>query len=119
MGDEPVKPVGEGRSYGIECMLRTQEFYGIIASAAYTFYYSEFKKLDHNLRPLSTYIPSNWDNRHIFTLTASRKFKQNWDVGLKWRYVGKAPYTPWDIEMTSSIPAWDAKRQPYYDFSRF
>lgn len=21
--------------------------------------------------------------------------------------------------MTSSIPAWDAKRQPYYDFSRF
>lgn len=119
VGDEPVKPVGEGRSYGIECMLRTQEFYGIIASVAYTFYYSEFKKLDHNLRPLSTYIPSNWDNRHIFTLTASRKFKQNWDVGLKWRYVGKAPYTPWDIEMTSSIPAWDAKRQPYYDFSRF
>lgn len=119
VGDEPVKPVGEGRSYGIECMVRTQEFYGFIASAAYTFYYSEFKKLNHNIKSTSTYLPSNWDNRQLFTLTATRKFKRNWDIGLKWRYVGRAPYTPWDIETTSSIPAWDAKRQPYSDYSRY
>ena len=29
VGDEAVRPVGEGRAYGLELMLRTQEFYGV------------------------------------------------------------------------------------------
>lgn len=119
VGDEPVKSVGEGRSYGAEIMIRTQEFAGIVGSLAYTFYFSEFKRLDADLKPLSTYIPSSWDNRHILTLTATRKFGRNWDLGFKWRFVDGAPYTPYDVETSSRIEAWDAKRQPYYDYSRF
>lgn len=119
VGDEPVSPVGEGRSYGLELMLRTQEFYGIVASMAYTWYYSEFKALDKQLQTTGRYIPSSWDNRHIFSLTATRKFGKNWDLGLKWRYVGGGPYTPYDVETSSRIEAWDARHQPYYDYSRF
>ena len=32
VGDEPVKSLGEGRAYGVELMVRTQEFFGIVAS---------------------------------------------------------------------------------------
>lgn len=119
VGDEPVKSVGEGRAYGLELMLRTQEFYGIVASLSYTWYYSQFKKLDHELRNTKEYIPSSWDNRHIFSLTATRRFGKSWDLGMKWRYVAGGPYTPYDLETSSKIDAWDAKHQPYYDYSQF
>lgn len=119
VGDEPVRPVGEGRAYGIELMLRTQELYGIVASLAYTWYHSEFKDLDERLCPTKHFIPSSWDNRHIFSLTATRKFGKNWDLGMKWRYVAGGPYTPYDVETSSRIAAWDAKHQPYYDYARF
>lgn len=119
VGDEPVLPVGEGRAYGMELMLRTQEFYGIVASMAYTWYYSEFKALDDQLRNTDRYIPSSWDNRHIFSVTATRRVGKSWDLGLKWRYVAGGPYTPYDVETSSRIEAWDVRNQPYYDYSRF
>ena len=119
VGDEPVKPVGKGRAYGVELMLRTQEFFGVTASLAYTWYHSEFKELDGELRNTSRYIPSSWDNRHIFSLTATRQVGRSWDLGVKWRYVGGGPYTPWDVETSSRVEAWDAKHQPYADYSRF
>lgn len=119
VGDEPVKSVGEGRSYGMEVMIRTQELFGIVASAAYTYYYSEFKQMDESLKPTDRYIPSSWDNRHIFTLTATRRVGKSWDLGLKWRYVGGAPYTPYDEIVSSKIAAWDVKNQPYYDYALF
>ncbi len=119
VGDEAVVPRGEGRAYGVELMLRTQEFYGIVASMAYTWYWSEFKKMDASLQPGGQYIPSSWDNRHIFSLTATRSFGRHWDLGLKWRYVGGGPYTPYDLETSSRIAAWDARQQPYYDYARF
>lgn len=119
VGDEPVSPVGEGRAYGLEFMLRTHDFYGIVASLAYTWYYSEFKALDGQLHNTDCYIPSSWDNRHIFSLTATRHIGQSWDIGLKWRYVAGGPYTPYDVETSSRVDAWDTKHQPYYDYSRF
>mgnify|MGYP000009113135 FL=1 len=119
VGDEAVRPVGQGRAYGLELMLRTQEFYGVVASLAYTWYYSEFKQLDENLQNTRRYIPSSWDNRHIFSLTATRRIGKSWDLGFKWRYVAGGPYTPYDRETSARIEAWDAKHQPYYDYSRF
>ena len=118
VGDEPLKSLGEGRAYGVELMVRTQEFFGIVASLAYTYYYSEFKKMNHDLQPISEYIPSSWDNRHILSLTATRKLGL-WDIGMKWRITNGAPFTPYDAETSSLIAAWDAKRQPYLDYSRF
>lgn len=118
VGDEPVVSTGEGRSYGVELMIRTREFKGIVASLAYTLYWSEFKEMDGELRPASRYVASSWDNRHVFSLTATRKFGP-WDFGVKWRYAGGAPFTPYDEETSSLIVAWDVKQQPYLDYSRF
>ena len=39
-------------------------------------------------------------------------------MGLKWRYVGGLPYTPYDMETSANVEAWDAKGQPYLDFDQ-
>jgi hypothetical protein len=52
-------------------------------------------------------------------VTATRKFIRNWEFGFKWRYVGGAPYTPYDIERSSLKEAWDLQGQGYLDYSRF
>jgi len=74
---------------------------------------SEFLGLD------SKWIPSSWDNRHLFNLTATKKFNRNWDIGFKWRFVGGAPYTPFDLEKSALIAAWTLTGQGYPDYSRF
>jgi len=80
---------------------------------SYTFARSEFSN------PGGEWIPSSWDNRHLFNLTATKKFKRNWDVGFKWRFVGGAPYTPYDLERSSLKAAWDLTGQGYLDYSSF
>jgi hypothetical protein len=55
----------------------------------------------------------------LLTITATRSFKKNWDLGLKWRYLGGAPYTPWDLKRSAIKTAWDAQGIGYLDYSRF
>lgn len=112
-GDEEVVSTGEGRAYGFEIFGRTKDLLKWNTLFSYTFVRSEFKNFE------GTYIPASWDNRHIFTLTAIRRFNKNWDLGFKWRFLGGAPFTPWDIEKSSFKEAWDAKGQGYLDYSRF
>ena len=33
--------------------------------------------------------------------------------------IGGAPYTPYDVELSSLKQAWDAQGRPYYDYSRY
>jgi len=112
-GDEEVTSTGEGRAYGFEILARHKDFWGFNGVLAYTFVRSEF--MDYQ----NKYIPSSWDNRHIITLTASRHFKKNWDLGFKWRFLGGAPYTPYDEQTSSLKKAWDAQGNGYLDYSRF
>ena len=112
-GDEEVTSTSEGRSFGIEFLARSRDFYGFNLVLSYTLVRSEFQNLE------GAYIPTTWDNRHIFNLTAQRSFSRNWDAGFKWRYVGGAPYTPFDPVKSSLIAAWDAQNMAYPDFSRF
>ena len=63
-------------------------------------------------------IPSSWDSRHLLTVTGTRTFKRNWSAGFKWRFVGGLPYTPYDLDKSSIVEAWDANGQPYFDFTR-
>jgi outer membrane receptor for ferrienterochelin and colicin len=112
-GDEEVKSKGTGRAYGFEIFGRSKDILKFNAVFSYTFVRSEFK--DYN----GKYIPASWDNRHLFTLTANRKFNKNWDLGFKWRFVGGAPYTPWDEEKSSYKEAWDAQGQGYLDYSKY
>ncbi len=112
-GDEEVVSTGTGRAYGMELLYREQRISGFNMILSYTFVRSEFKDLS------DSYIPSAWDNRHILILTALRELPRNWDVGLKWRYSGGSPYTPYDLEKSSRRDAWDAQGTPYLDYGQF
>ncbi|MBE0663796.1 MAG: TonB-dependent receptor [Bacteroidales bacterium] len=112
-GDEEVVSISKGRAYGMEVLLQERDLAGFNIIMAYTFVRSEFQNTDNE------YIPSAWDNRHILNLTVGRQLKGNWDIGAKWRFVGGAPYTPWDIEKSSRIDAWEANSRGYLDFNRF
>ncbi len=91
IGNELTQTIGKGRSYGIEfCLQRklTKNFYGILS---YTFYKSEFTGPN-----ASIYIPSAWDNRHLATFTGGYKFKNNLEIGTRFRFLGSSPYTAYD-----------------------
>jgi hypothetical protein len=112
-GDEALVSISSGRAYGIEFLGRLKEFRRINLVFSYTYVRSEFRGLD------SKWIPSSWDNKHLFSLTATKKFNRNWELGMKWRYVGGAPYTPYDIQKSSLKAAWDLQGQGYLDYSKF
>lgn len=112
-GAEAVTSVSKGNAYGIEILGRIKAFKGINAVITYTFVRSEFTDKTGN------YIPSSWDNRHLLTITGTRNFRKNWDLGFKWRYIGGAPYTPWNLERSAIKTAWDAQGIGYPDYSKF
>jgi hypothetical protein len=112
-GDEQLTSTSDGRAYGIELLGRLKEFKRINLVFSYTYVRSEFMGLDSKM------IPSAWDNKHLFNLTATRRFNRNWDVGMKWRFVGGAPYTPYDYEKSSYKEAWDLQGRGYLDYSKF
>jgi len=112
-GDEEVTSTSRGRAYGAELLYREQRIKNLNVILSYTYVRSEFKGLD------GKYIPSTWDNRHIVNLTATKKLPRNWDIGAKWRFSGGAPYTPFDLETSTRVDAWDLQGQGYLDYSRF
>jgi len=112
-GNEEVLSTGTGRSYGIEAYVREKLFKKIDVIASYTLVRSEFKGKSGG------YVPSVWDNGHIVNLTLSREFENEWYIGLKWRYVGGSPYTPYDLYRSSLIEAFNANSKGYPDYSRF
>ncbi len=90
LGNEAVTTNGLGKTYGFEFFVQqklSKRFFGILS---YTYYRSEYSGVDKK------YIPSSWDNRHLLSLTWGYKFRGNWELGLKFRYQGGAPYTPYD-----------------------
>jgi hypothetical protein len=112
-GDEEVLSISEGRAYGIELLGRLKNFKATNLVFSYTLVRSEFKG------PGTGYIPTSWDNKHLLNLTATRKFKNNWEAGIKWRFIGGSPYTPWDLEKSSNMMAWDVRGRGYLDFARY
>ncbi len=111
IGDEPLTPISEGRAYGIE-LLSQNRFPGDITFVlSYTYAISEFKNKNGD------YASTAWDNRHILVTTATKKFKNDWFVGVKWRFAGGLPYTPYDLALSSQRVAWDVRYQPYLDYN--
>ncbi len=91
VGNEPVIMDGEGRAYGFEFFAQqklTKRLFGVFS---YTLFRSEFSSINN------VFAPASWDNRHLASLTAGYKFNRNWEIGLKFRYQGSAPFTPYDM----------------------
>lgn len=115
LGNEAVSSTATGRAYGLELTGRWYNYKGLTFIASYTYVRSEFK----DGRGSRKYIPSAWDNRHLFTFSGTYALPKNWDIGAKLRVVGGTPYTPYDVEKSSLVEAWDASGSLYYDYSRF
>lgn len=91
IGNEAIVQNGKGRAYGMELFMQkklTKRFFGILS---YTLYKSEFTGSNGN------YLPAGWDNGQLLSITMGYKLPRNWELGLKFRYQGAAPLTPFDL----------------------
>ena len=96
LGNEDVTTKGLGKSYGFELFAQqklTKRFFGV---ASYSYFRSSYTN------NLGKYIASSWENIHLLSLTGGYKFKKNWELGIKFRYQGGTPYTPYDMILSRS-----------------
>jgi outer membrane receptor for ferrienterochelin and colicin len=112
IGNEPATPTSKGKSYGIEFLAQQKLSSSVYGILSYTWVRSVFT--DRN----EEYRPSAWDNRHIFNLTAGKKLKKDWEIGIRFRLQGGAPYTPYDLALSSQKQIWDVRRQGVLNWNR-
>jgi len=112
IGDEEVTSTSKGRAYGAEFQARISSAKGYNLNLSYTLVRSEFQ--DGN----SQYIVSAWDSKQILSLTGSASVKKGWQIGTRFRFVGGLPYTPFDLNRSSLISAWNLTGGPYLDNSK-
>ncbi len=109
IGDEEVVSSSKGRAYGAEFQTRISSSKGYNLNLSYTLVRSEFQ--DGN----NTYFVSAWDSKHILSLTGSAALKKGWQIGSRFRFVGGLPYTPYDMNRSSLISAWNLRGGAYLD----
>ncbi len=112
IGNEPVSSSSQGRSYGLEFFIQQKLSSSIYGLLSYTFVRSQFQ--DKN----NSWVATTWDNVHILNLTAGKKFNNNWEVGVKFRLLGGAPYTPYNRSLSATKEIWDASQQGVFDWNR-
>ena len=111
VGAEAVTNDSQGRSFGAEFLYRQLMFKGVYGILAYTYVRSEFGT-EGNL------VASAWDQRHLVSLTAGKKFKKGWELGMKWRYSAGSPYTPLDVAQSSLIENYNVNPLGIRDYSQ-
>jgi hypothetical protein len=112
IGNEAAESTSEGQSYGIEILLQQKLSTSIYGLISYTWVRSEFKD-KHGI-----YRPSAWDNKYILNITAGKKMDRNWELGMKFRLLGPAPYTPYNIDLSAQKEVWDITNQGIPDWDR-
>lgn len=112
VGNEAVKSISQGRSYGGEFLFQQKLYKGFYAVLAYTYVISEFKNKNNE------YVPTAWDSRHIVSLTGGKRFKKGWELGMRWLFSGGSPYTPYDIATSSLISNWNINGIGLLDYNR-
>jgi hypothetical protein len=93
VGNEAISSSGRGESYGAEAFIQKKLTGRLFGIASYTWYMTSFTGLDRTRK-----IRSAWDNRHLVSITAGYKFKRNWELSSKLRYLGGFPITPFDVQ---------------------
>jgi len=114
IGDEEVTSTGKGRAFGFEVLNRTrlEDKIRLNVIFSYTFVVSQFQDVT------GKYVPTSWDNKHILNITLQKDFDKNWSAGLKWRFLGGTPYTPYDLETSSLKAAWDVTGRALLDYGQ-
>jgi hypothetical protein len=112
VGNEAVRSVSIGRAYGTEFLYQQKMVKGFYGVVAYTFVTSEF------LNAQDHYVASSWDSKNIVSLTGGKRFKNGWEVGVRWLYSGGSPYTPIDVATSSLKAVWDVNGRGLLDYSK-
>ncbi|OAQ41995.1 TonB-dependent receptor [Pedobacter psychrophilus] len=94
IGSERIESNGKGKTYGFELFLQQKLVNKLFYVLSYTFVRSEFSGLNQKL------VPSSWDNRNLISSTLGYKTTRGFDLGLKYRYAGGSPYTPFDENLS-------------------
>lgn len=114
VGNELLVSSAKGRAYGLEATMRWQIPGKLVSMASFTLFKSQYKNNSD-----AGYINSAWDNRFIANVSATYELPRNWSIGAKLSAIGGSPYTPYDVDKSSLVEAWDAQGRPYYDYSKF
>jgi hypothetical protein len=112
-GNEEVTSNVRGKAYGAEIYWKDKLMKKFDITVSYTLVRSNAE--DKN----GKFIPTAWDNKHVINITGFAPLKRNWDIGFKWRFVGGSPYTPFDLERSSLIQAWDVQGQGYLNYDQY
>ena len=115
VGNELLTSTAEGRAFGLEASLRWQKPGRFVSVASVTLYRSEFRDGSKG----GAYVASAWDNRFIANVSGTYELPRNWSVGAKLSAIGGGPFTPYDVDKSSLVEAWDAQGRPYLDYSRY
>ncbi len=113
VGDEEIVSTGKGRAYGIEFSGKLTGYKNFTGTLTYTLFKSEFTGED------GVYRPSSWDTRHMVNLLGSYNLPKNWNIAMRWRYVGGAPYSPIDTGLSTNKDAWSVNNRPYIDYDNY
>lgn len=114
IGNEALSSTAQGREYGIEILMKWLIAKKLNLASSFTLFKSEYRN-----NKQSEYIASAWDNRYIFNMSGTYNFPHNWSLGMKISCIGGAPYTPYDVEKSSLVTAWNAQGRPYYDYTKY
>ena len=114
IGNEPLSSEAKGRSYGVELMFKWLLTQKLNLSSSLTIFKSEFKDGEQG-----SYVPSAWDNRFILNMSGTYNFPKHWSLGAKVSCIGGSPYTPYDVEKSSLVEAWNVQGRAYYDYNRY
>jgi outer membrane receptor for ferrienterochelin and colicin len=94
LGNEDVITNGKGDTYGLELFGQQKLTKKFFTTFSYTFFISKYSGSNQKM------IASAWDNRHLISMIAGYKMKKNWELGIKFRFQGGAPYTPFQENLS-------------------
>lgn len=114
VGNEPLRSNAQGRAYGVETLIRWQLPDRLNLTGSFTWYRSEYQA-----DKFSEYLPSAWDNLFIINMSGTYDLPKNWSIGAKLSCIGGAPYTPYDLDKSALVEAWDVTGRPYLDYNRY
>ena len=98
LGSENVQSIGLGRTYGLEFLFQQKLTSNFFAIFAYTLFNSEYTGTNED-----AFLPAIWDSRHLISFTGGYQFGNNWELGLKYRFSGSAPFAPLDLDRTLPV----------------
>lgn len=110
LGNERVMATGKGKAYGLELFAQQKLKNNLYFTGSYTLFWSKFSNRD------GQNVASAWDNRHLLSLLAGYKLPKNWELGVKYRFQGGVPFTPFDLEASRLNYATLGTGVPDYDY---